>query len=76
MISKNTAKGSRGFILWSPLNNRYFYRVYTDNRGNFIDYHIRCEELEVQIISDWVDLHTEEDNHYIDWNQKALGTSK
>ena len=45
------AKGTRGFILWSPVANRYFFRVYRENH-EFTDYDLDIEELEVEILDD------------------------
>jgi len=71
-MKNHPAKNSRGFLLHSPFSNRYFYRVYKKD-GNFIDYEILCEELEIEIISDWIDLYESENKNYIDWNKKTLG---
>jgi hypothetical protein len=73
MINEKPVFGVRGFFLYSPISQKYFFRVYYLD-GKFIDYDIRCEEIEIELIGEWNSLYhnTETDEHYIDWSSKAL----
>lgn len=66
------AKGTKGFILYSPFCHNYFFRIYGDNH-DFVDYEINCEELEVEIVCDWLSLYENKDRPTLDWSSKALG---
>jgi len=70
--NEKTAKGTKGFILYSPFTKRYFFRVYK-NDGEFVDYDINCEEIEVELISEWNSLYTNPTKNTLDWSSKALG---
>ena len=70
--NEKTAKGIRGFILYSPVNQRFFFRVYNPDK-TFTDYDINCEEIEVELISDWNSLYEYPDRNSLDWSSKALG---
>lgn len=63
------AKGSKGFLLYSPFTKRHFFRIYEED-GEFKDYDIRAEEVEIEITSEWVSLY---EDKILDFNSKALG---
>ena len=69
------AKNSKGFILYSPIGNQYFFRIYSNNNKTFTDYKINCEEIEVEITSDWLSLY-EKEKPVLDWSSKTLGKNK
>jgi hypothetical protein len=69
------AKNSKGFILYSPIGNHYFFRVYDKKNKTFKDYKINCEEIEVEILSDYLSLY-EQDKNVLDWSSKTLGKNK
>ena len=75
MLKEKSTKGVRGFILYSPFGKergRYFFRVYT-SKGQFIDYDIRTEEIEVELDGEWLSLYESENGkNYLDWSSKAL----
>lgn len=71
IMTENKAAGVKGYIL-QGLNKKHFFRVYKEN-GNFVDYDIHCEELEVEILSDWFSFYESKDKNILDWSSKALG---
>lgn len=68
---EKSAKNSKGFILYSPIGNHYFFRIYNKGSKTFKDYKINCEEIEIEIISDYLSLY--DDDNILDWSSKALG---
>lgn len=66
------AKGTKGFILYSPIDRNYFFRIYGNNH-HFVDYKINCEELEVEIVCDWLSFYDNKEGATLDWSSKALG---
>ena len=66
-MREKPAKGVRGFLLWSPVANRYFFRVYRENH-EFIDYDLDIEELEVEILDDCAVLR----NGRLTWADEVL----
>jgi hypothetical protein len=68
------AKGTKGFILYSPFGGkeRYFFRVYEKDE-TFKDYDLKCEELEVTIGSDFYSLYDSEGKKFLDFSSEVLG---
>ena len=72
-MTEKPSQGTRGYFLYSPLSKNYFFRVYHDN-GDFTDHDIHCEEIEVELLSDWLSFYEKDDNtKTLDWSSKALG---
>jgi hypothetical protein len=72
-----SAKGIRGFLLYSPIDNKYFFRVYNSKDKNiFTDYRITAEEVEIELLSDFNALIEDEDNKQLDFSSKALGRTR
>lgn len=70
-MKETPSQGAKGYFLYNPLE--YFFRVYHEN-GEFTDYDIFCEELEVELLSDWVSFYERADGtKFLDWSSKALG---
>lgn len=65
------AKGKRGFLLYSPARQEYFFRIY--NGKNFTDYDLLAEEIEIEIVGDWVSLYENEERNLLEFSTKALG---
>lgn len=76
-MNEKTAKGTKGFILYSPFGDkeRYFFRIYKED-GTFEDYDLKCEELEVTIESDFYSLYDMEGKKFLDFSSEVLGTKK
>jgi hypothetical protein len=71
--NEKPVKGTKGFILYSPFRTVPFFRVYNEDK-TFIDYDINCEELEVELISDWNSFYSFSDgSNTLDWSSRALG---
>jgi hypothetical protein len=70
-----SAKGQRGFLLYSPITKRYFFRVYDEEQKEFTDYKICAEDIEVEIIDDHIELYEneDEDKNRIDYSKRVLG---
>lgn len=71
IMNEKNANGIKGFLLYSPINEQYFFRVYNDN--SFTDYNINAEEIEIEILGDWISLYECDGNNKLDFSSKALG---
>jgi hypothetical protein len=68
---EKSAKNQKGFLLYSPIKQGYFFRIY--HGETFTDYDLYAEEIEIQIVSDWVSLYESEEKNKLDFNSKTLG---
>ena len=66
-----SAKDKVGYLLYSPVGQRHFFRIY--HYDSFTDYDINAEEIEIKILGDWVSLYESENYNKLDFNSKALG---
>jgi len=64
------AKGKKGFLLYSPFREGYFFRIYDGE--NFKDYDLIAEEIEIKIL-EGVSLYESEERNKLDFSSKALG---
>jgi hypothetical protein len=70
------AGGVRGFILRSAVDDSFFFRVYHEN-GEFTDYEIHHDDLEVTITPDALAAFYKVGNHLIlDHSPEVLGLEK
>jgi len=70
---EKSAKGVRGFILWNPINEQYFFRVYNpENRREYKDYKLQIEDLEIEIIAGGASLYESKLGNTLDWSSKVL----
>jgi hypothetical protein len=68
------AKGKRGFLLYSPFSKKHFFRVYDpEDKHKFTDYDLCAEDIEVEILDDFVCLYLGEDKNRLDYSSKVLG---
>lgn len=65
------AKDQRGFLLYSPYKQTYFFRIYEGK--NFTDYDLIAEEIEIKLKDKWISLYESEENNKLDFSSKALG---
>lgn len=76
MINEKSARGIKGYILYSPFRKEtgnYFFRIY-HSQEQFTDYDIRAEEIEVELSGEWISLYESENGvNYLDWSSKTLG---
>lgn len=70
-VKEINAKGAVGFLLHSPLENKTYFRVYEN--GDFKDYDIMCEELEVEIKSEFYSFYTKQKENILDFSSIAKG---
>jgi hypothetical protein len=68
---EKSAKSKKGFLLYSPTREGYFFRIYDGE--NFKDYDLIAEEIEIKIIDKWVSLYESEEKNKLDFSSKALG---
>ena len=72
---EKSAKGVKGFLLWSPFDKQYFFRIY-DGEGGFTDYKICAEDIKIEILDDSLSLYEvprEGDcKNRLDWSQRTL----
>lgn len=68
---EKSAQNKRGFLLYSPFKGTHFFRIYEDE--NFTDYDIFAEEIEIQILGDWISLYTSDENNKVDFSTRVLG---
>lgn len=67
---EKSAKNKKGFLLYSPVRKGYFFRIYDGE--NFTDYELFAEEIEIQILGDWVSLYTSDKKNKLDFNTRTL----
>jgi hypothetical protein len=66
-----SAKNKNGFLLYSPVKQGYFFRIYDGE--NFKDYELVAEEIEIKLIGDWTSLYESKERNVLDFSTKALG---
>jgi hypothetical protein len=69
-MKETEAKGIRGYLLYSPIAECPFFRMYHGS-GNFTDYSINAEEIAIEIIGDWTSLYEGEKYNKLDFSSKA-----
>lgn len=68
---EKSAKNVKGVLLYSPVKQRYFFRIY--NGDTFKDYDLLAEEVWLTLVGDWVSLYESEERNVLDFSSKALG---
>lgn len=73
--TEKNAKGIRGYLLYSPIDQSHFFRVYNKkDPSKFKDYKITAEDIEIKIVSNFNSLVSFDDGTKIlDYSSKALG---
>lgn len=68
------ADGVKGFLLYNPFIKEYFFRIYNEDK-TFVDYDLRTEEIEVQIIDPhgFLTLKEDGDSNELTWSDRAKG---
>jgi len=74
-MKEKSAKGVKGFLLYSPFDKCYFFRVYNKkNPKKFKDYRITAEDIEIKLLSDFNSLiEFKNGEKVLDYSQKVLG---
>ena len=71
-----SAEGVHGFLLRSAVDDSFFFRVYHDD-GEFTDYEIHHDDLEVTITSDALaSFYRFDDRWVLDHSPEVLGLEK
>ena len=80
MKTEKSAKGVRGFLLYSPFTHKHFFRVYDPvDKSKFTDYKVTAEDIEVEILLDFNALYEDTenpDNNRLDYSSRVLGKNK
>jgi hypothetical protein len=72
-MKEKSAKGVKGYLLYSPFDKRHIFRVYDEkNKGQFTDYQIIAEDIEIKINSDYYSLINKDGLYILDYSKKAL----
>jgi hypothetical protein len=67
------AKGTKGFLLYSPITHKHFFRVYDpEDKSKFVDYDLCAEDIEVEILDGHLELYEGERNK-LDYSRKVRG---
>ena len=73
---ENKAKGVRGYLLYNPIDQKYFFRVYNKKDATkFKDYKITAEDIEIKLLSNFnalIEFDTGE--KILDYTSKILGS--
>ena len=71
------AKGTKGFILYSPVTNDFFFRVYDSvDKKVYKDYKLAIEDMEVEILDEFVTLVDDGEQSRIAYKRSVLGQPK
>lgn len=74
-MTERPAKGQRGFLLYSPFTETYFFRVYDpEDKGKFTDYDLCAEDIEVEIVDGLTTLYEGGKRNRLDYTRRVLGT--
>lgn len=69
------AKGVRGYLLYDPIDQKHFFRIYNKkDPTKFQDYKITAEDIEIKLLSNFnalIELNTGE--KILDYSTKVLG---
>ena len=74
-INEIGAKDVVGFLLYSPIGNRHFFRVHDKNNpAEFTDYKITAEDIQIKLLSNFNSLVEYDDGRrYLDYSSEVLG---
>jgi hypothetical protein len=69
------AKDVVGFLLYSPIGNRHFFRVHDKNHpAEFTDYKITAEDIQIKLLSNFNSLVEYNDGtKALDYSSEVLG---
>jgi hypothetical protein len=74
-MKEKSAKGVKGFLLYSPLDKGHFFRVYSKKNPNkYKDYRITAEDIEIKLLSNFNSLiEFKGGDKILDYSSKVLG---
>lgn len=79
MTQEKPAVGVTGFLLYSPVTQTHFFRVYNaadeNGRKTYSDYKLCAEDIEITIVDKFISLHKDENPRldYASWYGPASG---
>ena len=76
--STSAKKLVKGCLLWSPVTNRHFFRVYESaDKKKFTDYELGIEDIDVVLLDphNTASLFKSEDHAWVGWSSSYLGTT-
>ena len=69
-----SAKGVKGFLLYSPVTHKYFFRIYDEeDKRKFVDYDLCADDIEIEIIDTHLELSEVEGKGRLEYSRKVLG---
>ena len=73
-MEKKSAKGVQGFLLYDPLKDEHFFRVYGEvdlktGRKEFTDYNVCAEDIKITIESDDLSLYKSDGDNRLSWSK-------
>lgn len=71
-MREKPTKGTKGFLLYSPFTDKYFFRVYNEDK-TYKDYELWAEDIEIEIIDEHTSLKESEKGNRLDYSSKVLG---
>jgi hypothetical protein len=73
--NERSARSQRGYILYSPEDDCYYFRIYTsEDKRQFKDYKLQHYDLEVEIVDNYSSFYDiDEKGGYLDYPSKVLG---
>lgn len=73
MAVEKPAKGVKGFLLYNPFTDHYWFRVYNpENKREYKDYKLSIEDLEIEILAGGASLYESEEGNRISWASEYL----
>jgi hypothetical protein len=79
-IKEVPAKGIKGFLLYSPVDHKHFFRVYDQlDKSKFTDFKICAEDIEIELLNDFNSLYVYgdgsegTDKNRLDYSSRVLG---
>ncbi len=70
-MTEKPAIGVRGFLLYSPFTEQYFFRIYNEDK-TFKDYSLCAEDIEIEIVDDAISLYSGEVRNKLDYSGEVL----
>lgn len=77
-MNERPAKGTKGFFLYDPITQKYFFRIYDpSDKRKFVDYKLCFEDLEVEIVDQFTSFYEGEEGerNRLDYSSQVLGRS-
>jgi hypothetical protein len=72
-MTEKSADGVTGFLLYSPFDQRLFFRVYHGPK-QYTDYKIAADDIEVTLVDPHLSLYEDgSDNNKLDYSSAVLG---